>query len=101
MLPLFAFFTLQLLVALAFRAVRPPPAPASSCATASTPLLVAATIKDDDDSGGYGEHGLVYVYDLQLVFNQDLLGLCNAAAFIVPFYANGVVGVAAARHQEP
>ncbi|KAK3141740.1 hypothetical protein QOZ80_4BG0337740 [Eleusine coracana subsp. coracana] len=95
---LVAFFALQFLVVLAFRAVRPPPSPASSSATVSVPVPMPVAVTKDDDSGGCGEDGLVYVYDLPPVFNQDLLGLCDALApwySLCPYLANDGLGLPA------
>ncbi|XP_062226502.1 xyloglucan galactosyltransferase XLT2-like [Phragmites australis] len=90
---LLAFFALQLLVFLAFRAVRPPPAPASStAAVVSVPGPVLSRVGAEDSSCG---SGLVYIYDLPAVFNQELLGLCDSLApmySMCPYLANDGLG---------
>ncbi|CAD6262625.1 unnamed protein product [Miscanthus lutarioriparius] len=90
---LLAFFALQLLVFLAFRAVRPPPAPVSVSTTAVPVLASAPTRRDENDSRCGG--GLVYVYDLPKAFNEDLLGMCDALApmySLCPYLANDGLG---------
>ncbi|XP_066346126.1 xyloglucan galactosyltransferase XLT2-like [Miscanthus floridulus] len=88
---LLAFFALQLLVFLAFRAVRPPPAPASA---AAVPVLASAPMRRDKNDSRCGG-GLVYVYDLPAAFNEDLLGMCDALApmySLCPYLANDGLG---------
>jgi hypothetical protein len=97
LLLLAAFFALQLLVVLAFRAVRPPPAPASSSSTVSVPVPVLSSEEGADGDLGCG-NSLVYVYDLPPVFNQELLGLCDALApwySLCPYLANDGLGLPA------
>jgi hypothetical protein len=96
LLLLAAFFALQLLVFLAFRVVRPPPAPISSFSTVFVPVLSSEEGDSDKDSG-CGD-GLVYVYDLPPVFHQELLGLCDALApwySLCPYLTNNGLGLPA------
>ncbi|KAL6651240.1 hypothetical protein ACP70R_010165 [Stipagrostis hirtigluma subsp. patula] len=90
---LLAFFALQLLVSLAFRSARSTPSPP---ADVPVPVSVAARRDGGEDSGC--ERGLVYVYDLPAVFNEELLGLCHALApwySLCPYLANDGLGLPA------
>ncbi|PUZ48549.1 hypothetical protein GQ55_7G253600 [Panicum hallii var. hallii] len=96
-----AFFALQLLIFLSFRAVRPPPAPASSAPAADTaaavPVLASAPARRDGNGSSCGGE-LVYVYDLPAAFNEDLLRMCDKLApmySLCPYLANDGLGLPA------
>uniref|UniRef100_J3M0L2 Exostosin GT47 domain-containing protein n=1 Tax=Oryza brachyantha TaxID=4533 RepID=J3M0L2_ORYBR len=85
---LVAFFALQLLVFLAFRGAPSPGAPGSAVAH-----VPESPGRGGDDSGCAG--GLVYVYDLPPVFNEDLLSMCDKLApqySLCPYLANDGLG---------
>ncbi|KAF0891482.1 hypothetical protein E2562_009895 [Oryza meyeriana var. granulata] len=85
---LVAFFALQLLVFLAFRGAPSPSVPGGPVAH-----VPESPRRDGEDSGCVG--GLVYVYDLPPVFNEDLLSLCDVLApmySLCPYLANDGLG---------
>uniref|UniRef100_A0A0D9W8F7 Exostosin GT47 domain-containing protein n=1 Tax=Leersia perrieri TaxID=77586 RepID=A0A0D9W8F7_9ORYZ len=85
---LVAFFALQLLVFLAFRQAPSPTATRMPESDSEAPR------RDAEDSGCAGG-GLVYVYELPPVFNEDLLSMCGVLApmySLCPYLANDGLG---------
>ncbi|EMS64952.1 Xyloglucan galactosyltransferase KATAMARI1-like protein [Triticum urartu] len=66
-----AFFAFQLLLFVAFRSA--PPSKLASTAAATSSSVPEPPSRGTEDSGCRG--GLVYVYDLPAVFNEDLLAM--------------------------
>ncbi|KAE8775433.1 hypothetical protein D1007_52049 [Hordeum vulgare] len=76
-----SFFAFQLLLFVAFRSA-PPPKLASTAAATSSPVPEPPPSRGPEDSGCGG--GLVYVYELPAVFNEDLLAMCDT---LMPMYS--------------
>nr|BAJ91404.1 predicted protein [Hordeum vulgare subsp. vulgare] len=87
-----SFFAFQLLLFVAFRSA-PPPKLASTAAATSSPVPEPPPSRGPEDSGCGG--GLVYVYELPAVFNEDLLAMCDTLMpmySVCPYLANDGLG---------
>uniref|UniRef100_M8BBZ8 Xyloglucan galactosyltransferase KATAMARI1-like protein n=1 Tax=Aegilops tauschii TaxID=37682 RepID=M8BBZ8_AEGTA len=75
-----AFFAFQLLLFVAFRSAPPSKLPSTAAATSSSAPEPPSRGTEDSGCGG----GLVYVYDLPAIFNEDLLAMCDT---LMPMYS--------------